>query len=40
MPRLREIPRAEVTDDYILGHHDRLFGDRDPVAEPGAAIGT
>lgn len=40
MPRLREIPRAEVTDDRTLKLYDLLFGDRDPVAEPGTATGT
>ncbi|AMO71114.1 carboxymuconolactone decarboxylase family protein [Sphingorhabdus sp. M41] len=40
MPRLREIPRSEVTDDYVLGLYNMLFGDRDPVAEPGTATGT
>ena len=39
MPRPREVPRPEVTDDS-LGLHDRLFGDRDPVAEPCTATGT
>lgn len=40
MPRLREIPRSEVTDDYVLKLYQILFGDRDPVAEPGTATGT
>lgn len=40
MPRLREVPRAEVTDPIVLRMYDRLFGDRDPVAEPGTATGT
>ncbi|GAA2885442.1 carboxymuconolactone decarboxylase family protein [Pseudonocardia halophobica] len=41
MPRLRQVPRAEVTDPRILEFYDRLFGpDRDPVAEPGTATGT
>jgi len=40
MPRLREIPRSEVTDDYVLGLYNMLFGDRDPVSEPGTATGT
>ena len=32
MPRLREIPRAEVSDDKILFFYDRLFGpDADPI---------
>ncbi len=40
MPRLREIPRAEVTSETILRSYNLLFGDRDPVAEPGTATGT
>ena len=40
MPRLREIPRGEVTDKGTLKLYDLLFGDRDPVAEPGTATGT
>lgn len=40
MPRLREIPRGEVTDEYILRLYKTLFGERDPVAEPGTATGT
>jgi alkylhydroperoxidase family enzyme len=39
MPRLREIPRAEVSGD-VLAAYERLFGDRDPVKEPGTATGT
>ena len=40
MPRLREIPRGEVTSKTILATYDLLFGDRDPVAEPGTDTGT
>lgn len=41
MPRLRQVPRAEVTDELTLRMYDRLFGpDRDPVADPGTATGT
>jgi len=40
MPRLRQVPRSEVTDELTLQMYDRLFGDRDPVAEPGTATGT
>ena len=41
MPRLREIPRAEVANEFITRAYDRMFGpDRDPVAEPGTATGT
>ncbi len=40
MPRLREIPRADATSPVVISSYDRLFGDRDPVAEPGTATGT
>ncbi|WP_406690760.1 carboxymuconolactone decarboxylase family protein [Saccharopolyspora sp. ID03-671] len=41
MPRLREVPRAEVTDERILFFYDRLFGpDRDPAVEHGTATGS
>ena len=40
MPRLREIPRGEVTSKTILSTYKLLFGDRDPVAEPGTDTGT
>ena len=39
MPRLRQIPKAEA-DPSILPLYQLLFGDRDPVAEPGTATGT
>jgi alkylhydroperoxidase family enzyme len=39
MPRLRQVPRAEADPDVIQAY-DRLFGDRDPVAEPGTSTGT
>ena len=35
MPRLRQVPRAEVTSEIVITTYDLLFGDRDPVAEPG-----
>lgn len=41
MPRLREVPRAEVTDERILFFYDRLFGpDRDPAVDHGTATGS
>jgi alkylhydroperoxidase family enzyme len=40
MPRLREIPRAEVESPMVLSMYDRLFGERDPVTEPGTETGT
>ncbi len=39
MPRLRQVPRAEASPE-ALAAYQRLFGDRDPVAEPGTATGT
>jgi alkylhydroperoxidase family enzyme len=40
VPRLRQVSRAEATDEVVLGMYQRLFDDRDPVAEPGTATGT
>jgi alkylhydroperoxidase family enzyme len=40
MPRLREIPRDEAEAPIVRSMYKRLFGDRDPVAEPGTATGT
>ncbi len=40
MPVLRQVPRGATTDKTVLAYYDRLFGDRDPVAEPGTATGT
>ena len=40
MPRLRPVPRSEVTDKTVLGCYDLLFGPRGPVAEPGTDTGT
>ncbi len=39
MPRLRQVSRAEAGPE-VLATYKRLFGDRDPVAEPGTATGT
>jgi alkylhydroperoxidase family enzyme len=39
MPRLRQVPRAEA-DPVALAMYDMLFGERDPVAEPGTETGT
>ncbi|QFG03548.1 carboxymuconolactone decarboxylase family protein [Tepidiforma bonchosmolovskayae] len=39
MPRLRQVPRAEASPEALKAY-DRLFGDRDPVVEPGTATGT
>lgn len=40
MPRLREVPKSEASAPIVLSMYKRLFGDRDPVAEPGTATGT
>jgi len=39
MPRLRQVSRADAPDD-VIAMYDRLFGERDPVAQPGTATGT
>lgn len=39
MPRLRQVPRDQA-DDYVRALYRALFGERDPVAEPGTATGT
>lgn len=40
MPVLRQVPRSEVKSEVVERYYQRLFGDRDPVAEPGTATGT
>lgn len=39
MPRLRQVSRADA-DSSVLPLYDALFGDRDPVKDPGTATGT
>jgi alkylhydroperoxidase family enzyme len=39
MPRLRQVTRAEAPPE-VLEMYNRLFGDRDPVSQPGTATGT
>ena len=39
MPRLRQVTRAQATGN-IRKYYDQLFGERDPVAQPGTATGT
>lgn len=39
MTRTKQIPRSEVPES-VAPIYERLFGDRDPVAEPGTATGT
>ena len=40
MPRLRQVSRPEVTNKTVLAYYDRLFGERDPVSQPGTSTGT
>lgn len=40
MPRLHQVTRAEATAPIVTTMYDLLFGERDPVAEPGTATGT
>ncbi|ACG78678.1 conserved hypothetical protein [Phenylobacterium zucineum HLK1] len=40
MPRLRQVSRKDTDSEVIHRTYDLLFGDRDPVAEPGTATGT
>lgn len=39
MPRLRQVSRSDAPDD-IIALYDLLFGDRDPLLEPGTETGT
>jgi alkylhydroperoxidase family enzyme len=40
VPRLHQVPRAEATAPIVTAMYDYLFGDRDPVAEPGTESGS
>ena len=40
MPRLRPVPRDEAPEGIVTTMYDFIFGDRDPVAEPGLPNGT
>ncbi|MEA3215178.1 MAG: hypothetical protein QOJ19_1334 [Acidimicrobiia bacterium] len=40
MPRLHQVTRAEATAPIVTTMYDLLFGDRDPVSEPGTATGS
>ena len=40
MPRVRQVPRDEAPDGIVTAMYDFIFGDRDPVAEPGLPNGT
>jgi alkylhydroperoxidase family enzyme len=39
MPRLRQVSRNDAAPS-VLKYYQRLFGDRDPVTQPGTATGT
>ena len=39
MPRLGEVPRDDA-HPFAQALYSMIFGDRDPVAEPGTASGT
>lgn len=39
MPRLRQVPRSEAAPS-VINLYNMLFGDADPVAEPGTVTGT
>jgi alkylhydroperoxidase family enzyme len=39
MPRLRQVSRSEAVPE-VAQMYDLLFGDRDPVEQPGTATGT
>jgi len=40
MPRLHQVPKADAEAPIVKSMYKRLFGDRDPVAEPGTETGT
>lgn len=40
MPRLRQVPRSDVDNEFVERMYSHLFDGRDPVAEPGTATGT
>src|SRR5438045_5341448 len=40
MPVLRQVPKSEAKAEIVQRMYELLFGDRDPVAEPGTATGT
>jgi alkylhydroperoxidase family enzyme len=40
MPRLHQVPRADAPTPLVTQMYDLLFGDRDPVVEPGTDTGT
>lgn len=40
MPRLKQVARSEADKEVAIPLYNLLFGERDPVSEPGTATGT
>jgi alkylhydroperoxidase family enzyme len=40
MPRLRQVGRKDTDAEVVQKTYDLLFGERDPVSEPGTTTGT
>jgi hypothetical protein len=40
MPRLRQVRRADTDSEVVQKTYNLLFGERDPVEQPGAATGA
>jgi alkylhydroperoxidase family enzyme len=40
VPRLRQVARADAPEGIVTTMYDFIFGDRDPVADPGLPNGT
>jgi alkylhydroperoxidase family enzyme len=40
MPRLRQVAKAQAEAPIVQVMYEHLFGERDPVAEPGTATGS
>ena len=40
MPRLQQVPKSDDNPKIIQRMYKLLFGERDPIAEPGTATGT
>lgn len=40
MPRLHQVPRAQAAAPIVTAVYDYVFGERDPVAEPGTESGS
>jgi alkylhydroperoxidase family enzyme len=40
MPRVKQVSRAEITAPIMVEFYNKMFGDRDPVKDPGTGTGT